>query len=244
MRSNVIAALVTGLAVLLLGTGCVSKKDHEALQAQLDACEAEKAQSEAAVISWEQRFDRESSRWEQMEASVSSALPRALSEFQAERDRIVEMVPEQVQDDITRYLDEYFNTVMVGFERLQEDNQETRIQLLATQKTLEMLGQDTQSIGTAIDQSLNDSREKREQVAQDLADVIDQIVEFDQTRLTCKKCPERLRMRDNTREQMIAFHQELMSDLASLQTFASLPVSALGDPDVAEGDGDEGAADG
>ena len=62
MRTPTIA-LIAGLVVVLVATtGCVSKTDYEDLQAQLDACEAEKAQAEAENISWEQRFDRESRR--------------------------------------------------------------------------------------------------------------------------------------------------------------------------------------
>lgn len=213
--------------VPLLAAGCVSKSDHEALQAELAACSEAQARAEAEIISWEKRFDRESDRWEQLQGSVAEAVPRALSEMHEERQRIVDMVPDQVRGEVTQYLDEYFNTVMTGFDRMAQDSQDMRIELLATNKALEALGQDTRSIGNAIDESLADEKGRRSKVSQDLADIIDSIVEYDQTRLNCKGCDQRLRMRDKPREDLLAFHQDLMNDLASLQTFAAAPKGAL-----------------
>ena len=212
------------LIPLLLATGgCVSQSDHEALQAELAACRQEKAQVEAEVISWEQRYDRESARWNQIGASVSEMVPKALSEMHGERERILNLVPDQVQTEVSSYLDEYFNTVMTGFDRMSRDNQDLQVQVLGLQKAMDVLGHDTKAIGQAIDESLTDEKGRRERVAQDLADIIDLIVEYDQTRLNCKGCDERLRMRDKSRSDVLAFHQELMSDLSRLQTFAASP---------------------
>lgn len=216
------------LTVLLvpLSTGCVSKQKFEDAQAELAACQEEKVQAEAQVIAWEQRFDRESSRWEGMEASISDALPKALSEFSDERDRILELVPEQVQTEVASYLDDYFATVMTGFERLVEDNQEIKLQLEATQATLDSLGADTMSISASINGALaeerakrEDERAKRENVGIELAAIVAQLVEFDKTRINCKDCPQRLKLNRKEREAITAFHTELTSSLAELQGY-------------------------
>lgn len=218
------------LSAALFAGGCVSKSQFEEVEGQLAACEQEKAKGDAAVISWEQRFDRESKRWTEMEKSVTTALPRALSEFQEERQRIVKLVPEQVRGELQRYLDEYSGTVNKGFERMKMDNDEIKLQLAATEKALQIVSKDTksidantQSIGKMIDQSLAGERNKRERLAQDLTDLMNRIVEFDQTKINCKGCPERLKMRDKTKEEMLAFHQELMQDLATIQNSALVP---------------------
>ena len=223
MRFRNSSFLTVSILVLLLvaTTGCVSKSDFEALQAELNACEEAKAASEAQVISWQQRYDRETARWSQIQESVSSAVPNALSEMQQERSRILDLVPDQVQSEVSGYLDEYFNTVMAGFDRLARDNQDLKVEVLGLTKAMEVLGSDTKQIGRAIDESLADEKARREKLAQDLADVIDLIVEFDQTRVNCDKCPNRLRMRDKYKEQLLGFHQELMADLAGLQTYAA-----------------------
>ncbi|MCP4662777.1 MAG: hypothetical protein GY856_45875 [bacterium] len=216
------------LTVLLipLSTGCVSKQKFEDAQVELATCQEEKVQAEAQVIAWEQRFDRESSRWEGMETSISDALPKALSEFSDERDRILELVPDQVQSEVATYLDDYFATVMTGFERLVEDNQEIKLQLDATQATLDSLEDDTMSISASIDGALaeerskrDDERAKRENVSIELATIVAQLVDFDQTRINCKACPQRLKLSRKEREAITAFHTELTSSLAELQGY-------------------------
>ncbi|MEM8931422.1 MAG: hypothetical protein AAGE94_09620, partial [Acidobacteriota bacterium] len=181
---------VHGLVVcaLVLSTGCVSKSDHQAVQDELAACAEEQAQLASQIATWESRYDRETARWNAIEQSVSAAVPQALSELHQERTRILDMVPAQVQDEVSGYLDEYFNTVMAGFDRMARDNQEMRIEILATQKALEALGQDTQSIGRAIDESLGDEKARRQQAASDISDIVEQIVEFDQTKVNCRGC--------------------------------------------------------
>jgi hypothetical protein len=223
-------AAVFLLAAALFATGCVSKSQFTEVEGQLATCEQEKAKADAAVISWEQRFDRESKRWTEMEKSVTTALPRALSEFQEERQAIVKLVPEQVRGQLVRYLDDYSSTVTRGFDRMKQDNDEIKLQLMATEKALQIVSKDTkaidantQSIGKMIDQSLSGERNKRESLAQNLTDLMNRIVEFDQTKINCKGCPERLKMRDKTKEEMLAFHQELMQDLATIQNAALVP---------------------
>lgn len=215
------------LALALLATGCASKKDLDTAQAELAACQEETAKLEASVVAWEERFDRESSRWVELEASVSEALPRALNEFHSERERIIELVPEQVQGELEAYLEDYFSAVAKGFGELSKDNAEIKVQLQATHAALTAVGADTRAIGASIDKTVAEERAKREgeqarreRVTEQLADLVDLVVEFDQTRINCKECPERLKLNRNQRETVLGFHAELMADLADLQKFA------------------------
>ena len=220
-------AIALTLSSILLSAGCASKKDLESAQAQLAACEEEKVQLEATVISWEERFDSASVRWADLENSVSDALPKALDELNTERERIIELVPKQVQGEVEAYLEDYFTTVMKGFSQLSEDNKDIKIQLDATYKALETVGADTRAISASIDQTVTEERAKREEeqvrrerVSTRLSELVDLIVEFDHSRINCKNCPDRIKLRDKSREVLLAFHAELMSDLADLQTFS------------------------
>lgn len=216
------------VTVLFVTAGCVSKSQYEAAQAELTQCQEEKAQAEAKVISWEQRFDREAQRWEVVGASVTEQLPRALNELHDERDRIVEMVPEQVRGEVTRYLDEYFATVMAGFDRLASDNSDIRMELTATRQVLESLGTDTRAISQSIDTTLQDERakrhreqNKRDAVASQIAELVALVTEFDNTQINCKQCPDRLRLNRRERETISAFHSDLTTQLSKIQSFAS-----------------------
>ncbi len=222
-QALIILALVAAVAI----AGCASKADLEAAREQVAACDGEKAELEAAVISWEQRFDRAAGRWDEIETSVAGALPRALGELHTERERIIELVPEQVQSEVAAYLEEYFATVMKGFGQLADDNAAIKGQLRATHKALEAVGADTRAIGTAIDETVAEERAQREaemarrqNVSEQLADLVDLVVEFDQNRINCKQCPDRLKLNRKERESVLGFHAELMADLADLQRFA------------------------
>jgi chromosome segregation ATPase len=216
------------LAVLVFATGCVSKKQYASLQTDLATCQEEKAQAEAQVITWEQRFDREAERWETVGASITDQVPKALSELNAERDRIVELVPQQVRSEVETYLDEYFATVMAGFQSMTDDNREIKMQLAATHKVLESLGADTRDVAAKIDTTLADERDKRRQeqdrresVASRISDVVTTLSEFDGTRINCAKCPERLKLNRKERETLSALHSRLVTELSKIQSFAA-----------------------
>ncbi len=211
-------------AFCLLLTGCVPKSDLEKAQAETNQCQEEVTRLQGEVTNWQERFDRESSRWTDMQASITDTVPSALNEFHAERKRIVEMVPEQVQHEVETYLNDYFATVMRGVEMLSEDNADIKLQLQASSMALQALGKDTRSINTKIDTTLAEERARQQEVqrrlddnATFLADTINQINDFDQTRINCKKCPERLKLNRKEREAILAFHNELTSALADLQ---------------------------
>lgn len=217
IRSLTVLTLLSSL----LAIGCASKKDLEAAQAQLANCQEEKAEAEAKVNTWEQRFDRESQRWEQMQASITDAVPNALAEIDAEKKRILELVPEQVQYEVSSYLEEYFGTMMKAFDALRSDNEEVKTQLAATRNAMEGLGTDTRSITTAIDDALAVERGRRQQVARGLEALFNQIAEFDQTRINCASCGDRIKLNKKEREAVLGFHTDLANTISSLQTTLS-----------------------
>lgn len=206
-----------GLVAAVAG-GCVSKKTHEALQAQLQTCEDEKAKVQAENVNWERRFDRESQRWETLGQSVTEALPKALVEFHDERDRILKLVPQQVQTEVQAYLEDYFDTVSKGFQLLKNDNEEIKAQLSATQVALEGVGADTKSISATVDRTLADERRRRDKVSVELAALFDQVVEFDRTKIDCAKCPDKLGLSRKERETILAFHDDLARRVAAIQS--------------------------
>lgn len=230
--------ILIGVAALCL-PGCVSKKEMEKAQAELAACREETAEAEARVIAWQERFDRENEFWQELQSEVGEAVPRALEEIHQERERIIAAVPDQVRGELEIYLDDYFATVMQGFETLQRDNDDIQLQLEATRNALEVVGSGTREINDRIEGALTEERSRRDRLAKHLSDVVGQIVEFDQTRVNCRGCRERLRLNRKERETIMGFHAELMSDLADLERLARRPRSE--DEEVEDGEGAEDA---
>lgn len=210
--------------VAVAAAGCVSKKTYQACQDQVAACEAEKAALQEQVKSWESRFDSESKRWETMHATVTDALPQAVKQLESERERIIKLVPAEVQRQVEDYLDRYFDTVMKGFSRLQEDNATIRRELEATNTRLASVGSDTseiRTVSTSIDAKLEEERAKRALLAAKVAEIAQKLAYFDQTRINCKDCPNKLGLNRTERETITAFHQEMMTALTSLQAEAN-----------------------
>ena len=207
------AAVIAALIVVLGTTGCVSKK-------RLEQCEQEKGQLEEKVAAWEARFDREAERWESVGTSVTEALPAAIGEMHAERQRILELVPAQVQTEVESYLDEYFDTVMKGFRTLKADNDAIRRDLEMASLKLEAVGADTSDLkdmSNALDEKLDRERAHRSELTRRVAMIADRISQFDGTKINCRDCPDRLRLNRKEREAIGAFHKALMTDLAALQ---------------------------
>lgn len=250
-----ISIVLISMVAVLACTSCVSQGDYESVQAELTTCQEEKAQAEAQVIIWEQRFDRESDHWKALGATISEQVPRALSELDAERDRIVKLVPQQVQGEVEAYLDEYFTTVMQGFDQLSKDNNDVKLQLEATQKVLMSLGSDTRAVSEKIDTTLTDERDKRGQeerkrhaVASRISQVVATITEFNNTQINCKQCPEKLKLNRKQREAVTAFHGELTNQLAQVQSFAAseyeIPTEEVAPSPLGEGEGEGESAEG
>lgn len=208
----------------------MSKAKLEQCQQELATCEEQREVLRESVAMWRQRFDRESLRWDSVEASITDALPRQLSAIHAERERVLELVPEQVKHEVEGYLDEYFATVMGGLTALKEDNDQIRRELAATREQLQAAGQqlenvsaDTQSIrtlGSSIEQQLREERERRAAIARGIADIAELVTTFDQERVNCRDCPQRLGLNRKKREAITAFHQQLLAALAELQVEA------------------------
>lgn len=209
----------TVLALLLVSSlaGCAKKSELEAAQAELAACREAQAGLEEEAQRWQERFDRSSTRWDSMRDSVIETVPNALAEIDAQRNRILEAVPEMVQADVSGYLDEYFDTVMQGFQLAHEDAKDIKLQLDATHRTLEALGSNTSSISQAIEATVAEERQKRQEVASALAALHQTIVAFDRDRLNCDRCPDRVKLSRKERETILGFHAELISATAALQ---------------------------
>lgn len=216
--SRSLGAPLSLLLLAGLATGCVSKEDLETAQTELAACQEEKQTLQAEIDRWQQRFDRESERWQTIETSVIEAVPNALAEFDAERDRILELVPEQVQYEVSSYLEDYFGTLMVAFRQVQGDSRDIKLQLDATQKALSMIGKDTQQIGTAIDEAVTAEAVKRQAVADGLAILHEQLVGFGRERIDCVDCQGRIKLNKREREAIQGFHAEMISAISALQT--------------------------
>gem|GEM_PF-6938600 len=215
-RAWCLQSLLPPLALLV--AGCASKADLEQAQAALADCQAQQQTLKDEETRWQQRFDRESERWQSIERSVNEAVPNALAEVDAEREQILALVPEQVQYEVGSYLDDYFSNLMSAFRQVQGDSRDIKLQLEATRSALAAIGEDTQQIGLAIDRSVAAEAAKRRTAADGLESLHRQLVAFARDRIDCRTCDDRIKLNRREREAILGFHARLIDAIAALQT--------------------------
>ncbi|MDH3743756.1 MAG: hypothetical protein OES47_01490 [Acidobacteriota bacterium] len=212
--------ITLSLMVLIFGSGCVSRSNHQTLEAQAEECRQDKQKAQEAAEFCERRFAKEIERWDDIQAVVEEALPATIREFETERARILELIPVGVQQEVDDYLSGFGKAVARGFDELNDQNEKILAELSVYKRSLDEVGVRTQSIDETMTAQLQDAnnarREAERKVAAGAKGLIDQIQEFEQTFISDRSSSERLRLNRNQRETITLFHDQLVLALVEL----------------------------
>ncbi len=210
--------LLLGLLVaFMLGSGCVSKTRYQDLEARLEDCRQATATAEEAAKACDERYEKEVTRWDDIQTVVEEALPQAIREFETDRDRILELVPSEVQGEVESYLSGFARAVAKGFDTLHEQNEKILIQLEVYKTTLEEVGVRTRSIDDTVTQKLQQAAAGRRDAAVVAAEIIDEIQTFDRTYISDKGSRERLKLNRNQRETVALFLDQVVRRLVEMR---------------------------
>lgn len=231
MKKRTITATLT-LAALVLTTGCVSRARYGTLEAELGECKIDKLAAQEASQFCNRRYAQEVERWDDIQQVVEDVLPQTVRDFQAERDRVVAMMPEEVRREVDTYLSNFATAVARGFDLLTEQNREILAELKVYKTGLDEVGVRARSIDETVTARLRESALQVEQaaaerraaarrVAQSANALIDEVQTFDQTYVTDKDSRQRLRLNRNQRETVALFHDQLVRRLIELRDAAS-----------------------
>lgn len=218
------------IAVLLAAAtiGCVSKKDHEALQQQLATCEADKKAAQDSASGFQRRLDSDKERWESLNTSLGAVLPQVQQDLEQQRKEIVRLVPEQVRAEVGTRLDRHFAKLAATMTQVGQDMQAQVAlldeQLTAARQEIEGLKGQTSTVESKVDAThqalVTDNRKLEKRLADQGARagaLTARITAFDTTYLTCSDCPEKLKMKDHSREALLGLHADLLKALSDLQ---------------------------
>jgi chromosome segregation ATPase len=221
-------AIASALVLASLTIGCVSKKDYESVQQQLATCESDKKAAQDSASGFERRLDSDKERWESLNTSLGAVLPQVQADLETQRKEIIKLVPEQVRGEVGARLDRHFSSIAsqlttVG-KQMQEEVEGLKTQLTAAQAQITELRSQTTVVETKVDathEAVTGDNHKLEQRLADQGkraqDLTAQITQFDTTYLTCADCPEKLKMKDTSREALLKLHADLLKALSSLQ---------------------------
>ena len=216
--------------MLVLVVGCASRSELETVRALLDECRTDKSVAQDAAFSCQDRYDREVRRWEDTDALLAEVLPRAMQDFEKERRRIVELIPEQTRDEVEGYLDGLADGMARGFQVLKEENEAVLLQLEVAQTKLDVLGARTDSLGeqtaslgetaasisTHLEEALEERHQREIATRRALAGLVARIHDFDSEFINDRSSPDRLKLNRNQRETIKGFHDLLVTDLSGL----------------------------
>ncbi len=205
------------VTAFILGSGCVSKSRYQDLEARQQQCDQDKLAAQEAAQLCEDRYSREVERWDDIETVVEEALPQTIREFEDERDRIMQLIPSEVQQEVDSYLSGFARAVAKGFDTLNDQNRKILTELEVYRATLDEVGVRTRSIDDTITRKLQDAAEGRKQVAGVATGIIDEIQEFELAYISDKGSRERLKLNRNQRETIALFHDRLVRRLIELR---------------------------
>jgi hypothetical protein len=221
------------LLVVLLLAGCASRSELKENQALLAECRTDKVAAQGAQTSCEERYAKEVTRWENMDAVIADVIPGTLAEFKSEREQILKLVPDAARAEVGSYLDELTDAMGRGFQVLRDQSENTLLQLEVAQTKLDALQARTDNIGTAtttisstLDGSLRESAEERRRMRQQALAMVGKVQAFDRAHLSVKESESRLKLNRNQRETIEQFHASLIAELSALGDDSGEPAAS------------------
>ncbi len=218
------AALMLG--VLFLFPGCVSRSQHDAVKQQVEVCERDKVAAQKSAADCEARVENESKRWDSIQTQLTSTLPDTLRNFQDERAKIIQIVPEQVRNEVGKRLDGYFVKVSRQMERMDGKMEGLREQLDASRAQISELSSATRSVDSKVEATHKAVLQEQGRIGDQnrrIAEIVAQIAEFDRNKVNCEKCKDRVKLKDEGRAALLAFHSELIQRVQALSTEGAQP---------------------
>jgi hypothetical protein len=218
-----IAAPVLGALLMLPLAGCVSRSKFKENEALLAECRTDKVSAQQGMSACEERFAKEVKRWEDMDAVVASVVPGTLAQFKAEREEILQLVPETTRREVESYVDRLTDAMGRGFQVLRDQNESTALQLEVAQTKLDALQARTDTIGTqttsindTLEGSLREAIETQRRMRQQAIELVATVQTFDQSFVSVKESESRLKLNRNQRETIEQFHAKLIAQLSAI----------------------------
>ncbi|MEM9404429.1 MAG: hypothetical protein AAGA81_00180 [Acidobacteriota bacterium] len=248
------AGLLASLSILLLSTACVTKSSRDALQAELDACQSESStcatereELDQELADLQEEQNRVLEEWRGELGISGDGTDAFRNDVQGQVDviknRLSDELPDMVRAQLGKDLEELTSMLDTQFSDIDQQYGQMLNRLVKTQESLEDANRSLeraeirldaiQSTGAAIRQDIAAQRLDSATLAAEVSAVAAQIEDFNYRYFLCKDCPEYLGIRRKRQNEIMAFHDELLSSLRRVTGVAAeeTPVE-----DASEGD--------
>lgn len=257
--------LFASLSILLITGACVTKSSRDALQAELEACrsesttcatEREELDQELADLQEEQNRVLEEWRGELGISGEGTESFRNDVQGQVDviKNRLTDELPDMVRAQLGKDLEQLTSILDSQFSDIDEQYGQMLGRLVRTQESLEDANRSLeraeirldaiQSTGAAIREDIAMQRLDAGALEAEVSAVAAQIEDFNYRYFLCKDCPEFLGIRRKRQNEIMAFHDELLSSLRRVSGVAPPPSDDVvtDDDGAMDGSEDEGEA--
>jgi hypothetical protein len=162
---------------------------------------------------WKARYEAEKARCEAMEGQALSALPQTLQQIRLELSQANQQLPGKVRDQLQGPLNSSFAAVAKQLDQVEEKTAHLADQLASVQQA-QRTAHD--SLVHKLDANGWDGPGSPSRVAGDLSDLLKEIGQFDQLRLNCHDCPERIRVDSHSHDMIVGLHKKIYDHLREI----------------------------
>jgi hypothetical protein len=131
--------------------------------------------------------------------------------------QVEEKLPAQVRAEVEVQLNKLVRQLEAGFGALATENARMAAALEKQQDTLATVASDVSGAREDLIAEVTALRTQREAVGEQVGEAISLVQEWDQNRVLCKDCPDKLRLNKKEIEAITALHAELVQRLAALK---------------------------
>ena len=217
MNRFVLVCLAT---LLLFSTACVKKSEYDALAAELAAAQQELASVRATLTQKEADLAACNTQWQEAMKAFGGEHARTQDVIAGVKEwklQVEEKLPAQVRAEVEAQLNKLVRQLEAGFGALATENARMAAALEKQQDTLATVASDVSGAREDLIAEVTALRTQREAVGEQVGEAISLVQEWDQNRVLCKDCPDKLRLNKKEIEAITALHAELVQRLAALK---------------------------
>ena len=211
--------VLVGLATrLLFSPACVKKSEYDALAGDLAAAQEELASVRATLTQKEADLAACNTQWQEAMKAFGGEHARTQDVIAGVKEwklQVEEALPAQVRAEVEVQLNKLVRQLEAGFGALATENARMAATLEKQQETLASVATDVSGAREDLIAEVTALRTQREAAGGQLDEVISLVQEWDQTRVLCKNCEEKLRLNKKEIEAIAALHAELVQRLAA-----------------------------
>ncbi|MCL4837229.1 MAG: hypothetical protein KJ058_04600 [Thermoanaerobaculia bacterium] len=216
--NRIVLACLTLL--LLASAGCVKKSDYDALAADLATARQELEETRGVLVQKEADLAACNTQWQEAMKAFGGEHARTQDVIAGVKEwklQVEQKLPAQVRAEVEAQLNTLVRQLEAGFGALATENAKMAEALERQNEAINTVATNVSGAREDLISEVTALRTEREAVGAKVNEVIALVQEWDQSRMLCKDCEDKLRLNKKEVEAITGLHAELVQRLAELK---------------------------